>query len=95
VVQVFEPQQPQPTKTNSLATTSLVTGILSLLCFPPLGLVAVIVGPMAISQLNKQKSEGRPEETGRGMAIAGTVLGIVSLTLFVGFLLLTVAGTFD
>jgi hypothetical protein len=29
------------------------------------------------------------------MAIAGTVLGIVSLTLFVGFLLLTVAGTFD
>jgi hypothetical protein len=46
-----------------------------------LGLVAVIVGPMAISELNKQQAEGRPEEKGRGMAIAGIVTGIISLVL--------------
>ena len=70
-------QQPYgaPTeKYNVLAIVSLVTGILFI------SLVAIITGHLALSQINKS------QEKGRGLAIAGLVLGyvgiLVSILLF-------------
>jgi hypothetical protein len=64
---------PVSNKTNSLAIASLVV---SLLCCAPLG---VIFGHMALSQIN------RTGEGGRGLAVAGLVIGYVGcgLALFV------------
>jgi hypothetical protein len=64
---------PVSNKTNSLAISSLVV---SLLCCAPLG---VIFGHMALSQIN------RTGEGGRGLAVAGLVIGYVGcgLALFV------------
>lgn len=63
---------------KGLATTSLVLGILSIICFGPLtGLPAIITGHIAHGRTRKS-----PEQYGgAGMAIAGFVLGYVSLFL--------------
>lgn len=62
-----------PTTTSGWALTSLVTGILSF-CIPILGsIVAIVTGIVGIVRT------GRPQVGGRGMAIAGLVLGGVSL----------------
>jgi len=69
------PAQPRNSQT---AVWSLVTGIASLLCccICILGPVAIVLGIVALSQL-----KSHPELTGRGFAITGIVLGIVSLLL--------------
>lgn len=54
-----------PRRTNSFAIAALVLGILGV------SLIAVVFGHLALSQINQ--SQGR--ETGRGLAIAGLVLG--------------------
>lgn len=62
----------QPKKTSGAAITSLVCGLL--FCIPAItGLVAVITGFIGI------KSTSRPNVTGRGMAITGLILGLLSL----------------
>ena len=73
-----EPQHPptiqqvyQKTRTSGLAVASLVLGIIGLL-FSPLSVLAIIFGGVAISQTGKDPTLG-----GRGMAIAGLVLGII------------------
>ena len=70
--------------TNSLAVASLLLGILSL--FPPFGILAVIFGHVARSQI--RKSAGR--QKGAGMALAGLILGYLALgfVLFVIFIVL-------
>jgi len=62
---------PASGRTNSLAIAALVV---SLICCAPLG---VIFGHVALSQINKTG------EGGRGLAIAGLVIGYVSCALSV------------
>lgn len=69
-------QQPYgaPTeKYNVLAIVSLVTGVLFI------SLVAIITGHIALSQINKT------QEKGRGLAIAGLVLGYAGIALGILF----------
>lgn len=77
------PYQPD---TSTLAVLSLISGILAWLgLFGLGGLVAVITGHMAVSEINK--SMGRL--TGSGMAKAGLILGYVNIALaFLGICLI-------
>lgn len=68
----FNPGQAQ--KTNVLAVSALVVSLLGLV-FWPLGVAGVILGVVALSQI---KSTG---EAGHGMAVAGTAIGGVAVTL--------------
>lgn len=76
----------QSTGTNGLAIASLVTGILAfpLVCIPFLGiatpLLAIAAIILGIIGINQTKQSG---QQGRGMAIAGIVLGALYLVLFV------------
>ena len=69
--------------TNSLAIASLLLGFLSL--FPVFGILAVIFGHLARSQV--RKSAGR--QKGAGMALAGLILGYLGLG-FILFVILVV-----
>ena len=75
------PQPPfpgQPPKTEGMATTSLVLGILSLVCLGCLaGIPAVICGHMAKGRI--EKSGGTLG--GSGTATAGLIMGYISLAL--------------
>ena len=67
-------------KTSNLAITSLVSGILGWTLLPFLGaIVAVITGHMARSEIRKSTGE----LDGDGLAVAGLVLGWLSLALVV------------
>jgi hypothetical protein len=70
------PQQ----RTNGLAIASMVLGIVWIYWIG--SILAVIFGHIALSQINAS----RGWQSGRGMAIAGLVLGYVGL----GFLLLVI-----
>lgn len=70
---------PAAPKTNTLAIVSLVSAIAAWVILPFIGsIVAVITGHMSLKQL-KTSGEG-----GRGLALAGTIVGWVG----VGFVLL-------
>jgi hypothetical protein len=60
-------------KTNSLAIASLCCGIGQILVGILAGIPAIVLGFVAISQIRQTG------ENGRGMAIAGIVLGFVSI----------------
>jgi uncharacterized membrane protein len=77
---------PTAEKTNALAIISMILGILGvvtscpavffpflLLCNGPFSLAALITGLISLNQIKKTGET----EKGRGMAIAGTVLGVV------------------
>jgi hypothetical protein len=64
---------------NSMAVASLVLGLCCWCFFVP-GILAVIFGHLALGKI--ATSEGR--EKGRGMAIAGIVLGWVSIAVLAG-----------
>ena len=71
------PMQAQPAS-SGLAIASLVCGICGLFVFGPLtGIPAVITGHIALSKI--KKSGGIIH--GRGMAIAGLILGYISIVL--------------
>ncbi len=78
------PGPPRKASTNPLAVASLLLGIFSL--FPPFGILAIIFGHVARSQI--RKSAGR--QKGAGMALAGLILGYLALgfVLFVIFIVL-------
>ena len=66
---------PMPPRTNGLAVASMVLGIL---CLYGIGsILALVFGYQAKGQI--ERSGGR--ESGRGMAIAGIVLGWIGLAL--------------
>jgi uncharacterized protein DUF4190 len=69
--------QPAPSP-SSQAITSLVLGILSLICCALLGPVAWYLG----NQEGKAIREGRSAAAGEGMAKAGMILGIIGTILF-------------
>lgn len=80
--------------TNGMAVASLVLGLIGILFLPCRGIglitsvLAIIFG--AISWRSIRASRGA--ETGNGMAIAGLVLGIVSVALAVLVILLAAVG---
>ena len=68
-------QQAQAKKAKTLSIVSLVSGIVSVFVLGfILGAVAIATGRLAMNN---------PELKNRGMAIAGTVLGVVSIILLV------------
>lgn len=70
------PPYPAPAQKSGLSIASLVLGILSLVCFSLLaGIPAIICGHVARAKI--KKSGGRL--TGAGMALAGLIMGYVSL----------------
>lgn len=77
---------------NGFAVASLVLGILSIpLCFIFLpALLAVIFGIIAVSQI-----KGNPGQAGRGQAIAGIVLGGISLAFIVVLLIAAGSASFE
>ena len=92
----FAPQIPrtivppaQPRRTNSFATAGLVCGILAWVCCCgfPFNLLGLVFSLVALSQINRH-----PElNEGRGIAIAGLVLSIISLMLTFGAILWSLA----
>lgn len=79
---------PAGPKNNGLAVGSMVVSIISILCIQPIGVVGAIMGHVALGQI--KKSEGT--QGGRGMAIAGIVIGWIAFALFLLILALVLAG---
>ena len=64
-------------KNNSLALVSMISGIVNFVsCFGCLFLVSIITGFIALYQIKKTN------ESGKGMAVAGIVLGFASLLVY-------------
>jgi hypothetical protein len=80
-----------PTRTNGLAIASMVLGILCVYWIT--SILAVIFGHIALSQI--KRSNGT--QTGRGMAIAGLVLGYIWLAILVVVIVVVIAapGSFE
>jgi hypothetical protein len=82
------------TTTNVLAIISLVSGIVGfVLCFVP-ALVAIPCGHIALSQIKRSEQATGPyvqRESGRGMAIAGLILGYLGVAFLVGWIVLIAA----
>ena len=81
--------------THGKAIAALVCGICSFVVCPLIGIAAVILAPMAKNEISAQ-----PERLdGRGMAVAGQILGWIAIALtviFVGiFVLIGISGGFD
>ena len=70
---------PTPRQTSGLAVASLVGGILGWTLMPILGsLVGIVCGHMARGEIRRN-----PQLDGDGMAVAGLVLGWVSIAMSV------------
>ena len=75
--------------TNSKAIWSLVLGILGVVCCGFItGIPALILGNMARKEIDAGQG------TGRGMATAGLVLGIIAVVLGIISLILILTGNF-
>ena len=70
----------QRQRTNGFAVTALVLGLTTFCTLLVTGILAVIFGNVALGRI--ATSHGR--EKGRGMAIAGIVLGWVSIAVLAG-----------
>ena len=69
---------PAPAKTNTLAIVSLVSAIVGFVLIPFIpSVVAVITGHMSLGQVKKTG------EQGRGLALAGTIVGWVGAGLWI------------
>ena len=75
--------QPRTMGTNGLAIASLVLGIVG---FGVGSLLAVIFGHVALHQIKQR------QQSGRGLAIAGLVLGSIAVVSFVVLLLVMAVG---
>ncbi|MCH7231045.1 DUF4190 domain-containing protein [Glycomyces sp. L485] len=75
--------EPVPQRTNGHAVTALVLGILALvLAFIPLvNVVSFVLGPLAIIFGIVGLVAGRRRGTGKGMSIAGIVMGALALVI--------------
>jgi hypothetical protein len=91
----YDPYQAYQTnqyQTNGLAVTSLISSIVgtlsSFMCLigVPITILGIVLGVVALNQVK------RTNQQGRGLAIAGIVIGAAALTLeFIGFVALTSA----
>jgi hypothetical protein len=80
-------------RTNALAITSLILGILSLpgvcCCYGiPFNVPGIICGIIGLSQIKSDPTN----QTGRGLAIAGLICSIVGLLLGAAYLILILSG---
>jgi peptidyl-prolyl cis-trans isomerase B (cyclophilin B) len=76
---------PPPRPTNGMAIGSLVCSLLSLVTCAVTAPVGVILGHIALSQIKRDQSEGK------GLAIAGLVIGyLFTIALVLGIVLLIV-----
>lgn len=75
-----------PPRTDGQAIAALVLGIVGLFCLIP-AILAIVFG--FLSKARIEQSNG--QLTGRGMSIAGIVLGIVSIVIGVGFIAVRVS----
>lgn len=76
----YQPPYRSTSRTSSLAVVSLVFGILAWLLVPFIGaIVAVICGHMARSEIRRAPADAMID--GKGMAVAGLVLGYIQLLL--------------
>jgi hypothetical protein len=73
-----------PRQSSGKATTAMVLGIVGLVVCQVVGIVAIVLGSQAKNEIDA--SGGQLE--GRGMAIAGIIMGWVA----VGLMVLVVAG---
>ncbi len=72
-----------PQKTDGLAITSLVLGILSMICCGIVtGIPAVICGHIAIGRMKKD-----PNLQGKGLAMAGLIIGYLGIVVSVIYLI--------
>lgn len=82
-----------PRRTNSLATASLVMGLLAITCGCcccygfPFNLLGVVFGALALTQINRAPEH----ESGRELAIAGLVLSLLSIAASVFMSLFSMA----
>ena len=67
---------PAITRTSGLAIASLVTGLFFWCMLVP-GIVAIVLGYLALEQIDRSGGT----TTGRGMAVAGIILGWVGIAL--------------
>lgn len=74
-------------KTSQLGIWALVTGILGFCC-GPLSIVAIVLGVMGRKEIDSSNGA----RTGRGLAVAGLVLGIVALVINVIYYILLATG---
>jgi hypothetical protein len=72
-------------RTNSLAIASLCCGIGQIIAGAIAGIVAIVLGMVALRQIRETGQDGR------GMAVAGIVLGIVGILLTVLLVIVIVA----
>ena len=64
-------------RTNSMATAGLVTSCLAFICCGgcgPLAILGIVFSIIGLNQANRD-----PAQTGKGVAIAGLVVGIISI----------------
>jgi len=74
-----------PSPNNGLAIAALVLGILTFVCLGPIaGILAIIFGFLGLKKANEMGG------TGKGMSIAGIVLGAVGTVVSILFLVLVV-----
>ena len=67
---------PVVSRSNSMAVTGLVMSCIALLCCgcAPLGVLGIVFSAIGLSEANRD-----PAEAGKGIAVAGIVIGIISL----------------
>ena len=65
-----------PGATSGMAIAAMVCGICGFLCLVP-GVIGIVLGAVSLSQMK------RTQQTGRGMAITGIVMGSLWLIAFV------------
>jgi len=63
---------------NPLAVWALVTGIVSLVCCQIMGVVSIVLGAVALSQI-----KNNPSQKGKGFAVAGLVLGGIAILMMI------------
>lgn len=76
-------------QTNGLAIAALVCGVLSMVCIPPLGFVAVPLGIVAMGRARKMGGNGK------GLAIGGLVTGIVGILVTIALVIIFVFAADD
>jgi hypothetical protein len=79
---------PQPKRNRTLAVTSLVLGILSLV---PLSIVAGIPAVITGHIARRRVAEAPEQYDGGRAALAGLIMGYISILVAVGFILLAVS----
>jgi lysylphosphatidylglycerol synthetase-like protein (DUF2156 family) len=75
---------PAPSRSNGLAITALVTGIIALLLswIPGINLLAAVLAVVAlVTGFLGMRNAGRPGVGGKGMAITGLVTGALAILL--------------